>query len=84
MTLRMGMPLGLLGDPALESRIRQALRRQGKTFPPQPGKARQNPPARGLFQCFVGLQVLIIRPPQEMVLNLKAPHRVIRTLLGDQ
>jgi transposase len=84
MALLMVMTLCLLVYTALEYRIRHALSRQGKTFPHQTGKAIQNPTARWIFQCFVGIHVLIIRQTQEMVLNLNDQHRVIITLLGDR
>jgi transposase len=49
MALLMVMTVCVLGDAALESRIRQALRGHDATFPNQQGKRVQNPTARWVF-----------------------------------
>jgi len=56
--LLMIMTLCLLGYAALEYRIRQQLRKEERTVPNQVGKPVQNPTARWIFECFVGIHVL--------------------------
>ena len=79
---RMVMTLCLLVYSALEYRIRQALHLHGQSFPDQKGKPTATPTARWVFQCFVGIHVLIVNENQERVLNLENPHQRLLALLG--
>lgn len=82
MALLMVMTLCLLVYSALEYRIRQALHVHGQSFPDQKGKPTATPTARWVFQCFVGIHVLIVNENQERVLNLENPHQRLLALLG--
>lgn len=75
------MMLCLLVYAALEWRIRQRLEETGTTFPDQKGQPTQRPTARWVFQCFVGVHVLLLQQ-QTLVLNLKEHHQTIVTVLG--
>jgi transposase len=81
MALLMVMTLCLLVYAALEYRIREGLRAQGKSFPDQKGKPMQRPTARWVFERFVGIHVLLVAG-QELVLNLKERHETIIAVLG--
>lgn len=81
MALLMVMTLCLLVYAALEYRIREGLRQQGRAFPDQKGKPSARPTARWVFQCFVGIHVLMLEQ-QELVLNLSDRHTIILEVLG--
>lgn len=81
MALLMVMTLCLLVYAALEHRIRQELKRAERSFPDQKGKPIQRPTARWVFECFVGIHVLMMGA-QELILNLKERHRIILDVLG--
>lgn len=83
MALLMVMTLCLMVYAALEWRIRQGLRDQEQSFPDQKGKPTQRPTARWVFQCFVGIHVLLVAQ-QQLVLNLDARHEVILAVLGQR
>lgn len=81
MALLMVMTLCLLVYAALEWRIREGLRQQAATFPDQKGKPTQRPTARWVFECFVGIHLLLVGT-QQLVLNLNEKHEVIVAVLG--
>lgn len=83
MALLMVMTLCLLVYAGLEWRIREGLREQKETFPDQKGKPTKRPTARWVFQCFVGIHVLILAQ-QQLVLNLQQRHEVILNVLGQR
>jgi transposase len=58
MALFMVMTVCVLVYPALEYRIRQALKDHEATFPDQQGKPLQNPTARWVVHDFVGIHLL--------------------------
>lgn len=82
MALMMVMTLCLLVYAALQHRIRQGLHEQQQSFPDQKGKPTQKPTARWVFQCFVGIHLLVINHQQQLVLNLKDHHQLLLSLLG--
>ncbi len=82
MALLMVMTLCLLVYAALQHRIRQSLSEQQQSFPDQKGKPTQRPTARWVFQCFVGIHLLVIDSQQQLVLNLKDHHQQLLALLG--
>jgi hypothetical protein len=82
MALLMVMTVCLLVDAALEHRRRTTLREPAATFPDQQGHPIQTPTARWVFQCFVGIH-LLLRPGQwPLVLNLMDTHEHLLQLLG--
>jgi transposase len=82
MALLMVMTVCLLVYAALEYRIRKALKDHEATFPDQKGQPVQNPPARWVFQYFVGIHLLRIRGEGAFVLNLNDQHQHLLRLLG--
>lgn len=54
--LLMVLTIGVVGDAALESRIRPALKAHAAPFPDQPGPRLQTLTARWVFHDFVGIQ----------------------------
>ena len=84
MALMFVMTVCLLVYTALQHRIRQGLCRDGVGFPDQKGKATQSPTARWVFQCFVGVHLLVIGREEEVVLNLKEHHRQLLRVLGQR
>ena len=80
--LMMVMTVCLLVYAALQHRIRQRLLEQQQSFPDQKGKPTQTPTARWVFQCFVGIHLLVFDSRQQLVLNLKEHHRFLLALLG--
>lgn len=84
MALMMVMTVCLLVYAALQYRIRQALNQTGQSFPDQKGKPTQTPTARWVFQCFVGIHLLVVNTQQQLVLNLKEHHRQLLALLGQR
>lgn len=82
MALMMVMTLCLLVYSALEYRLRQALTTHRQTFPDQKGKPTSQPTARWVFQCFLGIHLLILHETEELMLNLKDYHQHLVALLG--
>jgi transposase len=82
MALLMVMTVCLLVYAALEYRIRTALKARQETFPDQKGRPIQNPTARWVFQCFVGIHLLLIPGEWPLVLNLTETHEHLLHLLG--
>lgn len=82
MALLMVMTLCLLVYAALEYRMRQALRTHQQTLPDQKSKPTSTPTARWIFQCFVGIHVLIVNETERLVLNLQDAHQRLLALLG--
>nr|WP_240761775.1 IS1634 family transposase [Nitrosococcus wardiae] len=82
MALLMVMTLCLLVYSALEYRMRQVLSAHRQSFPDQKGNPISNPTARWVFQCFVGIHVLMVNELQELVLNLDEHHQRLLALLG--
>ena len=80
--LLMVMTVCWLVYAALEYRIRKALKDHEATFPNQKGQPVQNPPARGVFQYFVGIPLLRIPGEGAFVLHLKDQHQQLLRLLG--
>lgn len=80
--LLMVMTICLMVYAALEYKTRKALTEENEFFPNQKGKPIQNPTMKWIFQCFVGIHVLIIRETnQQIVLNLNHQHLLILKLL---
>ena len=84
MALMAIMTLCLMVYAALEHRIRQGLAQQSQTFPDQKGKPTERPTARWVFQSFMDIHILTLPTLAEIVLNLKAHHRVLLNLLGER
>jgi transposase len=82
MALMMVMTICLLVYAALQHRIRQSLSKHQQSFPDQKGKPTQKPTARWVFQCFVGIHLLIINQQQQLVLNLRDHQQQLLSLLG--
>jgi transposase len=82
MALLMIMTLCLMVYAAIEYRLRQQLAAQGKTVLDQKKLPTNTPTAKWIFECFVGIHVLILNGMQEMVLNLNDQHILILNLLG--
>jgi transposase len=82
MALLMVMTVCLLVYAALEYRIRKALKDHDATFPNQKGKPLQNPTARWVFHCFVGIHLLLMPGQWPLVLNLTEEHQKLLRLLG--
>jgi transposase len=82
MALLMVMTVCLLVYAALEYRIRQALKDHEATFPDQKGKRVQNPTARWVFHCFVGIHLLSVSGQWPLVLKLTEEHCNLLKLLG--
>lgn len=85
MALVMVMGLALLVYALAEHKLRTALQERGESVPDQVGKPTQRPTMRRVFQMFEGIDLLVIRTPEEIrqqVLNLKPVHRQILRLLG--
>lgn len=82
MALLMVMTVCLLVYAALEYRFRNALAERQATFPDQRGHPVANPTMRWVFQCFVGIHLLLIAGQAPLVLNCKDHHRQVVQLLG--
>lgn len=80
--LLMVMTLCLLVYAALEYKARQKLRETGEQFLDQKKRPSQNPTARWIFFCFLGLHVVNINGKRRQVTNLKPRHEVILMCLG--
>ena len=82
-SLLMIMALCLMVYTALEYRIRKELQNHKTTFKDQKGKPSMKPTARWVFQCFEGIQYLLIHELNKaIVLNLNEEHKRIISLLG--
>jgi transposase len=80
--LLMVMTLCLLVYAALEYKARQKLRETGEHFLDQKKRPSQNPTARWIFFCFLGLHVVNINGKRRQVTNLKPRHEIILMCLG--
>ena len=80
--LLMVMTLCLLVYSAIEYKTREKLKSYGEYFPDQKKRPSQNPTARWLFFCFLGLHVVTIEDKKQMVTNIKERHRIILRCLG--
>ena len=81
--LLMIMALCLMVYTALEYRIRNELQNHKETFKDQKGKPTVKPTARWVFQCFEGIQYLLIHElNKSLILNLNDDHKLIISLLG--
>lgn len=81
MALLMVMTICLLVCAALQHPIRQSLSERQQSFPDQKGKPTQRPTARWVFQCFVGIHLLVIDSQEQLVFNLKDHHQQLLALL---
>ena len=84
MALLMIMTISLMVYAALEYRIRHGLQQQGQTVLNQSGKPTDRPTARWIFQCFVGIHILLQDGQRVAILNLEERHWDIINLLGYQ
>lgn len=82
MALLMVMTVCLLVYAALEYRFRSALAARQETFPDQRGRPVTNPTLRWVFQCFIGIHLLLIADQAPLVLNLNERHQQVIQLLG--
>lgn len=80
--LLMIMTCCLMVYAALEHKIREKLKTTESYFPDMKNKPSQNPTARWVFQCFQGIDVLIIDNSKELVLNLMERQKTIILCLG--
>jgi len=81
--LLMIMALCLMVYTALEYRIRNELQNHKETFRDQKGKPTIKPTARWVFQCFEGIQYLLIHElNKSLILNLNDDQKRIISLLG--
>ena len=76
------MTVWLLVCPALEYRIRQALKDSEAPFPNQKGQPAQYRTAYWVFHYFRGLYLLRISGAEALVLNLAEQDRQLLRLLG--
>ncbi len=72
----MVMTLCLLVYAAVEYRERGKLRENGENFLGQKKRPTQNPTARWVFFCFIGLHLIYVDENKE-VTNLKMRHHII-------
>lgn len=80
--LLMVMILCLLVYSAVEYRVRQQLRETQEFFPDQKKRPTQNPTARWIFFCFLGLHLVILDKKKSQITNLKERHRIMLRCLG--
>ncbi len=80
--LLMVMTLCLLVYAAIEYKIRKKLLEKGENFLDQKRKPTQNPKARWVFFCFLGLHVVYMDGKKREVTNLKSRHHTILHCLG--
>lgn len=76
------MTLCLLVYAAIEYKVRKKLRENGEDFLDQKRKPTQNPTARWVFFCFLGLHVIYVDGKKKEVTNLKLRHHTILHCLG--
>ena len=86
MALLMIMGLSLLIYSLAERKLRQALKDMNVTVPDQKRKQTQKPTIRWVFQLFEGLDILMVKQNQEVILrqllNLRPVQEQVITLLG--
>jgi transposase len=82
MALMMVMTFCLLVYATLQHCIRQRFDVTEQSFADQEGKPTQKPTARWVFQCFVGIHLLVIDSQEQLSLNLKNHHQQLLALLG--
>lgn len=80
--LLMVMTLCLLVYAAIEHKVREKLRENGEHFLNQKRKPAQNPTARWIFFCFLGLHIVYVNGKKRQVTNLKERHDIILRCLG--
>jgi len=80
--LLMVMTLCLLVYSAIEHKVRTKLRENGENFLNQKRKPTQNPTARWVFFCFLGLHIVYINGKKQQVTNVKERHWIILHCLG--
>lgn len=80
--LLMVMTLCLLVYSSIEHKVRIKLRENGENFLNQKRKPTQNPTARWVFFCFLGLHIVYINGEKQQVTNVKERHRIILRSLG--
>ena len=80
--LLMVMTLCLLVYAAIEYKVRKKLHENGGNFLDQKRKPTQNPTARWVFFCFLGLHVVYVDGKKREVTNLKSRHHIILHCLG--
>ena len=80
--LLMVMTLCLLVYAAIEHKIREKLRENGENFLDQKKNPTQNPTARWVFFCFLGLHIIYVDGKKKEVTNLKLRHHTILHCLG--
>jgi transposase len=88
MALLMIMGLSLLIYSLAERKLRQALKEMNATLPDQRRKPTQNPTIRWVFQLFEGLDILLVKQNEQVLLrqllNLRPAQEQVITLLGPQ
>lgn len=88
MALLMIMGLALLIYSLAERKLRQALQEMNTTVPDQRRKPTQKPTIRWIFQLFEGLDILLVKQSEEVLLrqllNLRPAQEQVITLLGSQ
>lgn len=81
-SLLMVMTLCLLVYSAVEHKVREKLRENGEYFLNQKRKPAQNPTARWIFFCFLGLHIVYVNGKKREVTNLKERHKIVLRCLG--
>lgn len=88
MALLMVMGLSLLIYSLAERKLRQALKEMNASVPDQRRKPTQKPTIRWVFQLFDGLDILLVRQNDQVMLrqllNLRPAQQQVITLLGPQ
>lgn len=80
--LLMVMTICLLVYAAIEYKVREKLRENSENFLDQKRKPTQNPTARWVFFCFLGLHIVYVDGKKREVTNLKPRHHTILRCLG--
>ena len=80
--LLMVMTLCLLVYASIEHKVREKLCDNEETFLDQKKRPTQNPTARWVFFCFLGLHVIYVDGKKREVTNLKSRHHIILRCLG--
>ena len=81
--LLMVMTCSLMIYAALEHLIRSRLREKNMFFPDMKNKPTQNPTAKWVFSCFIGVHELSIGADIKVILNLNERHKIILNCLGE-
>ena len=76
------MGLALLIYAIAEKKLREALAKEDETVPDQKNKPTQKPTIRRVFQVFEGITVLYSGSERVKVMNLRAIHLKVLSLLG--